>query len=280
MLLTAPDGRVFMANPAACRMFGRTESELIRLGREAVVDPADPRLAPALAERDRTGAFHGELTFVRSDGTRFPGEISSAVYRDEKAGMCTSMVIRDITERKKAEEQLAVLERAVDSHYDGAYWMDTNNRFIYVNDAGCRAVGYTREELIGHPVTLVNPRATPEALERVWQILRAEHAYQHESVHRRKDGTEFPVEIVATHVQIGGREYNCGFARDITARKRAAGRIQDQLNELRRWHAATVGREDRIRELKREVNVLCGRLGETPRYAGGNRPEDAPPGPS
>ncbi len=68
ILLTTPDGRILNANPAACRLFGWTEEELRRAVREAVVDPADPRLAPALEERDRTGRFHGRLTFIRKDG--------------------------------------------------------------------------------------------------------------------------------------------------------------------------------------------------------------------
>lgn len=53
---------------------------------------------------------------------------------------------------------------------------------------------------------------------------------------------------------------------DIAARKEAEARLQEQLDELRRWHQATLGREDRILELKREVNELLARLGQAPRY--------------
>ena len=62
--------------------------------------------------------------------------------------------------------------------------------------------------------------------------------------------------------------------RDITERKRAEQNIHDQLDELQRWHAAVLGREDRVAELKREVNELRRRLGEPDRYAG---PETASP---
>jgi PAS domain-containing protein len=57
ILLTAPDGGVFSANPAACRMFGRTEKEICRLGRDGVVDTTDPRLQKGLRERELTGRF-------------------------------------------------------------------------------------------------------------------------------------------------------------------------------------------------------------------------------
>jgi len=53
---------------------------------------------------------------------------------------------------------------------------------------------------------------------------------------------------------------------DIAARKEAEARLQQQLEELRRWHRATLGREERIIELKREINELLTRAGQSPRY--------------
>lgn len=105
-LLTTPEGHVHAANPAACRMFGWTEAEIKQIGRSGVVDNTDPRLSTALEERAMKGNFRGELTFVRKDGTRFPGEVSTAVFTDKQGHDKTSMVIRDITERKHTEEQL------------------------------------------------------------------------------------------------------------------------------------------------------------------------------
>ena len=73
VLLTAPDGRVFAANPEACRMLGRTEEEICAVGRAGVVDQSDPRLPVVLDERLRTGKFRNELTLVRKDGSALPG---------------------------------------------------------------------------------------------------------------------------------------------------------------------------------------------------------------
>jgi PAS domain S-box-containing protein len=105
ILLSAPDGKVYAANPAACRMFGRSEAEICRLGRAGLVDTHDPRLAAALEERRRTGWFRGELTYLRSDGQPFPVEITSTVFQEDGEAR-TSMIIRDITERRQAEEAL------------------------------------------------------------------------------------------------------------------------------------------------------------------------------
>jgi PAS domain S-box-containing protein len=105
-LFTAPDGKIFAANPSACNIFQRTEDEIRHVGRNGLVDLSDPRLAMAIEERERTGRFFGELTLVRKDGTKFPGEVSSAVFKDKDGNVRTSMTIRDITERTQNEEAL------------------------------------------------------------------------------------------------------------------------------------------------------------------------------
>ncbi len=111
ILLKAPDGTIYRANPEACRMLGRSEEEICRIGRAGVVDPGGAMLAAALAERERTGRFRGELRCLRKDGTTFPAEVSMAVFRDSSGRSRASWIIRDITERKAAEERLRHAQR-------------------------------------------------------------------------------------------------------------------------------------------------------------------------
>jgi PAS domain S-box-containing protein len=117
ILLTAPNGSIYDANLAACHMFRKSEAEIKAGGRNGLVDLADPRLPLALAERAQTGKFSGELTFVRGDGTKFIGEISTSVYKSADGMESASMIIRDVTERKHAENEIrdlnAGLERRV-----------------------------------------------------------------------------------------------------------------------------------------------------------------------
>jgi signal transduction histidine kinase len=70
------------------------------------VDHSDPRLKAALEERARTGRFRGELNNKRKDGTIFPVDQSSVLYTDKYGSTKTVMILRDITERKKAENSL------------------------------------------------------------------------------------------------------------------------------------------------------------------------------
>ena len=115
ILLATPEGHLLAANPEACRMFGRSQEELCAIGRPAILDPDDPKLHALLAARDRTGAFRGELSFKRKDGSRFPGEISSAFYTDRSGRKLASVTIRDVSERKRAEELMRATAEAVAS---------------------------------------------------------------------------------------------------------------------------------------------------------------------
>ncbi|MBZ5683187.1 MAG: PAS domain S-box protein [Acidobacteriia bacterium] len=105
LMLTAPDGSILDANPSACRILGRSREEILRGGRKGVIDTSDPRLATLLEERARTGKAHGELRARRKDGSLFPVELSSVVFRDPDGNPRTCIILRDITDRKAAEAE-------------------------------------------------------------------------------------------------------------------------------------------------------------------------------
>jgi two-component system cell cycle sensor histidine kinase/response regulator CckA len=151
--------------------------------------------------------------------------------------------LRDITERKRAEQEIALLKHSIDVHYDAAYWTDSDSRFIYINDAGCKALGLECGELIGKTILAINENATAERMKVVWDTLRTEGFHRTESFHRRKDGSEFPVEILTSYVRFGGKEYACGFARDISERKVAEeekAKLTGQLQQAQKMES--VGR--------------------------------------
>lgn len=109
ILLTKPDGSVLSANPAACELLGRSEAEICAGGRSALVAPEDDRLAAMLEERARIGKVRAELLMVRKDGTRFPAEIASSVFRDGDGEALNSLIFRDLTGGKQAQEALQFL---------------------------------------------------------------------------------------------------------------------------------------------------------------------------
>ena len=106
ILLLTHNGNIYAANDAACKMFGYNEQEIIKLGRNNLVDLTDPRLPEFIERRKKMGKVRGELYFIRKDGSRFPTEISSVIFEDYSGEIKTNMIIRDITEQKKNENEL------------------------------------------------------------------------------------------------------------------------------------------------------------------------------
>ncbi len=110
ILLTVKDGSVLAANKAACDIFNMTEAEVCAAGRAGLVDTTDPRLTLLLQEREETGKAKAEITVKRKDGTMFPGEVSSAVFKDAHGMEKISMVIRDISDRHLREQRIRLSE--------------------------------------------------------------------------------------------------------------------------------------------------------------------------
>jgi len=119
---------------------------------------------------------------------------------------------------------------------------DESGRILDANDQALVLHGYTRDELIGRNVADIDaPQDASRVRERIDQLLR-EGSIRFEAMHRRKDGSEFPVEVSARTATIGGRPCVITFNRDITERRR----IQDALreNQLRLGlaaHASQIG---------------------------------------
>jgi PAS domain S-box-containing protein len=157
IMLTSPDGKTLAANPAACSMFGYSEDELINLGRSGIVDPADDRLSVILAERKLNGKAQGELTFIRSNGTRFPAEISSALFKNHEGHENTSMIIRDIADRKNSEKAIQQSEKKfqsyIDNAPDGVFVVNETGKYIDVNNAACKSSGYSRNDLLNMSIS-------------------------------------------------------------------------------------------------------------------------------
>jgi PAS domain S-box-containing protein len=106
ILLTAIDGRILMSNAAAGRLFGWTADELSRMREDDLVDRTEPNTIATWAARISASQFQGELTYRRKDGSTFTGEMSSAAFGDPAEEKKNTVIIRDISERKRAEEAL------------------------------------------------------------------------------------------------------------------------------------------------------------------------------
>ena len=141
--------------------------------------------------------------------------------------------LKKLEKERKNAEALYFTRFPIDSAADTMVCVDHNARFIDVNDAFCRSVGYSREELLSMTVHDIDPDYSDEVWPEFWKRLKQSGSLTFESCHRTRDGKVFPLEITANFFEYNGKEYHCGFARDITERKKAEEALKQTEDQLR-----------------------------------------------
>jgi PAS domain S-box-containing protein len=242
VLRTTPEGRILAANPAACRMFGLSEQELRDGGRDRIVDDSDPRLAAFLREREAAGSARGGLTLRRGDGTLFEAELGSAVYAEAGGRIVTSMVIRDVSERHRAEARLRLMQACIEHLNDAIVVTEAEPldepgpRIVFVNAAFTRQSGYTAAEVIGRtPQFLLGPETDRAELRRVSAALRRRESVHSELLNYRKDGQPFWIEVQMVPIAdaTGAHTHWVAVERDVTPRRQAEAKRQQLEQQLR-----------------------------------------------
>ena len=219
---TSADGKIVSANPALVKMLGyETEAELQEVDVAADLYVLSEERSHFTRELEGAGLLREmELTLKRKDGRHISVLDSARVIRNEEGQVLGFWgVLTDITKRMRAEDKLRQMQFAVDQAADAVFWMSEDARLIYVNEAACRTLGYSMEELLSMTVHEIDPGYPIEAWADNWKHLRHHGAMVVESEHRRKDGKRFPVELSANYQEYSGVGFNCTFARDISERK-------------------------------------------------------------
>jgi len=172
----------------------------------------------------------------------------------------------DITERKKAEEGLRESETRfrgiVETAKDAVVCIKQGGIIYFWNKSAEEIFGYKADEVINrHMHDVISPeRYREKAAEGFKEFLRTGtgpvvgKTIEIEGL--KKDGTEFPVELSISAMNIKGEWHAVGIIRDITARKEAEKKIAEQMDFLERFHKASVQREFRIKELRDRVKEL------------------------
>lgn len=118
MLLTTPLGEIIDANKAACQLFGYSESELKQMRRTDIIDKTDKNLVSFFQRRDEKGVAVGELRFIKKDGSVIETELSSAIFLDAYDNRNASLIIRDISVRKRTEQRIIELNTELEQRIE------------------------------------------------------------------------------------------------------------------------------------------------------------------
>jgi PAS domain S-box-containing protein len=162
----------------------------------------------------------------------------------------------DITARKRVEEQLRESEHRfrvlVEQAGDGFELIDEAGSYLDVNAATLQQLGYTREEMLRLSVFDIDPLLRRERFAQGSQSLWFGSPLRIESVHRRKDGTTFPVEVTLSGVHLGGRKCAVTLVRDISERKSAEEALAKSYEEIKQLKDRLQAESD---YLKAEIKV-------------------------
>ncbi|MEG4804431.1 PAS domain S-box protein [Microcoleus sp. ARI1-B5] len=140
---------------------------------------------------------------------------------------------KEIADRQRIEEKLQLAQLAIDRSADAVFWIGSDGKFLYVNDAACCSLGYSAAELLDLTVHDINPDFPETAWNLHWKVLKRCGSVNIEVHHITKYGRIFPVEITIDHLQFNGKEYQCAFARDISERKRIEAALREREQEFR-----------------------------------------------
>lgn len=137
-------------------------------------------------------------------------------------------MLTDINDRKETERSMRLAQFSLDNADEEIFWIDWKGKILDANSRACKALGYSKEELITLSVADVDTVYSGDKWPAHWQELKEKGVLRFESAHRARDGKTYPTEILANYFEHEGNEYNCAFVRDISVRKQLEEELKRQ----------------------------------------------------
>jgi PAS domain S-box-containing protein len=201
------------------------------------------RIKAAADEAVCSGApYELDVQMFSADGSLKWITARGAVRRDED-GRIVGLhgTVQDITGRKEHERSLDLFRSLIDQSNDALEIVDSESfRLLDVNEKACRNLGYSRDELLSLTIRDLDPNVSDDHIREVQQRCDRAGFAMFESMHRRKDGSVFPVEVNVKPVRLEDKVYYVNVARDITERRQTQQALRESEERLRL--AAEAGR--------------------------------------
>jgi len=233
------NGTITECNQAYADMLGYSREELKKIRYQDITPSRwhafNEKIFQEVMERGYSDVFEKE--YVRKDGTVFP--VSLHTWRIDEDGnpVGVGSVVRDITERKKAEEALssalAWQEAVFEGARDAVFISDADSMFIMVNSAACKLTGFSKDELLGMRIPDLHKEEDLVAYNMYHDRIMAGEEIISEAKILRKDGTKVDTEFNNRCIKVSGTAYMHTVARDITERKKAEEALRESEEKLR-----------------------------------------------
>ena len=231
-IIARPSGEIIEANEAACQILGMPEEEIISKGREGLVLP-DEQLKKALSRRSETGSYSGELTFIHNTGSRIPVEVESSIFTNYAGDKLTSIVFRDISDRKEVEEELKIEQEFSDvilNSLPGIFFiLNTEGRVINWNDRVEEIFEMSAGKIRNRPVVdFVYPEDQELVLQKIQKVLEGVNTTVELKLKTPGD-RDLIYKFISSRFDRNGRTYIVGTGIDITSQKKLENEIRSLL---------------------------------------------------
>lgn len=242
-LIDNETGRILEANRAASIMYGYSRKEMLAMKNvDFSAEPEETQRVTRESPRIPDNIVKIAVRYhKKKDGTIFPVEITGRFFTWKEKDVHIA-AIRDITDRKRAEVYLRRFEIIAERSRDIILFMRRDNgRLVEVNAAAEREYGYSRQELLG--LTIHDLRAAETQALTLGQMAEADKkGILFETIHRRKDGSVFPVEVSSRGTTVDGIRMLLSIIRNITERKSFEERLLRSEESYRKiFESATEG---------------------------------------
>lgn len=140
----------------------------------------------------------------------------------------------------KAEETISRFDFTIQQSPEAVFWLEQSGKFSYVNNQACLSLGYTRDELLSLYLWDIDPDYPKDRWEQQWADMQVRGKYIFETRHKRKDGSIFPIEVLACQINFRGKEFHAAYVRDITERvkiREENAMLQQQINQAQKLEA-------------------------------------------
>ncbi len=266
ILLTDIANRKFTAgNARICEMLGYTLDELTALSITDIYPKKDlPSVLKQLQKLERGEIeLATDLPLKRKDGTLFFADVSTfTIVIAEKEYLAG--FFRDTTVRKQTQQRLKLFRTLLDNSSDAIEVLEPLTlHFLDVNEAECRALGFSREELLSMHIYDIDPALDEKMTKTIQEQIAKEGSARFEGVHRRKDGSTFPVEVSSKLVKLD-KPYLLNIVRDITDRRQADTALKNEalrrriLMESSRDGIAIINQQHQIIEANARFAEMLG----------------------
>ncbi len=262
IILHNEKGTIIEVNSSFCKILGYSYEEIIGQNIRIFVSPGIETKIEANISSILSGkTIIHETKNIKKDGSFCFVALyeTMIVLPDGSSGILT--VSNDITEKKRDNERMITLSKALESIGECVTITDLENNIIFVNNAFCTVYGYADHEIIGQNITVLRDQENGDLL---WKKILSDTiqgTWNGELLNRRKDGSKFPVELSTSHIT--DENHNpvalIGIAVDITERKKIQSELikaKEKAEESDRLKSAFLA--NMSHELRTPLNAVIG----------------------